>query len=278
MRVTRFRAATLIALLACGLLTACQPDPSPPAEPDAVAQEVAAPASSYCMLTVGWDPWEPYHYLAIGGGLQGLDVEIVRAVAEQADCELDFLQGGWDSLLRLLRAGELDLMLGATRTPAREEWARFSEPYRAETFKLFVLERRAEEFTGRGLADLLDDGFLLGVTQGYYYGPAVNPLIEQPRYDDQVVQAAVGELNFSWLLDMQIDGFIEDPFVAAAIERRRRDTEPIVALPGELGAGQVTFMFSRTGVDADTVERFNAGIRALRESGRYQALLDQYLE
>ncbi|MBY6204921.1 ABC transporter substrate-binding protein [Halomonas denitrificans] len=284
-------ALLLLVLTACGSESAPSGTdndgsaPSPAAERAegdpaiaAAGNAAAADASAPCVLTVGWDPWEPYHYLAIGGQPQGLDIEIVGAVAEHAGCDLEFLQGGWDTLLRLLRAGELDLMLGATRTPAREDWARFSEPYRSESFRLYVLDRRSEDFADRDLEALLGDGFRLGVTQGYYYGPDINRLIEQPGLENQVLEAPVGELNFTWLLDMQIDGFIEDPFVAAAIERRRRDAEPIVALPDELSEGPVAFMFSRESVDPDVVQRFDAGISALRESGRHQALLDQYLD
>lgn len=270
------------------LLFGCQPDPSGSDPSSAPSAETEAPSAEPpnaartpvdpCELSVGWDPWEPYHFLAIGGAPRGLDVEIVRAVAARADCELDFLQGGWDGLLRLLRAGELDLMLGATRTPAREAWARFSEPYRSERFRLFVLERLAEEHSGQDLEALLDDGFRLGITQGYYYGPEISALIERDEYGNRILQAAVGELNLTRLLDMQIDGFIEDPFVFAAMERRRRDAEPIVSLPRDLASGPVSFMFSRASVDEDVVARFNAGIQALQASGRHQELLDQYLE
>ncbi len=290
--------STLIAALLFLLLTACGSESGPPDDGDGRSAsdptsapttdpmsastpdpgDAAADPSAACALTVGWDPWEPYHYLAIGGQPQGLDIEIAAAVAEHAGCELEFLQGGWDTLLRLLRAGELDLMLGATRTPAREDWARFSEPYRSESFRLYVLERRSEDYAGNDLETLLGDGFRLGVTQGYYYGPDINRLIEQPALESLVLEASVGELNFTWLLDMQIDGFIEDPFVAAAIERRRRDAEPIVALPDVLSEGPVAFMFSRESVGAEVVERFDAGIAALRDSGRHQALLDQYLD
>ena len=299
------RGRVLLLAISILLLAACQPEPDAPegsaedaipyptperAEPeprsgsgpeaatDADAETASSGNGSQCELTVGWDPWEPYHYLAIGGEPQGLDIEIVRAVADQADCDLTFLQGGWDGLLRLLRTGELDLMLGATRTPAREAWARFSEPYRSETFRLYVLERLTEDYAGQDLASLLESGFRLGITQGYYYGPEVAALVERPAYDERILEAAVGELNLTRLLDMQIDGFIEDPFVFAAIERRRRDSEPIVALPRDLTTGQVSFMFSRDSVDADVVERFDAGLAALQASGRHQELLDQYLE
>lgn len=286
-RMRRIAALVLLVLLLVG----CQPDPSTPQPPDepaetptAAAGPESAPPDSVqadagaCALSVGWDPWEPYHFHAIGGEPQGLDIEIVREVAVRAGCELEFLQGGWDSLLRLLRAGELDLMLGATRTPAREDWARFSEPYRSETFRLFALERLADGYADQDLETLLDSGFRLGVTQGYYYGPEINALIERPAYDGQILHAAVGELNLTWLLDMQIDGFIEDPFVFAAIERRRRDAEPIVALPGELASGPVSFMFSRASIDEAVVARFDDGIASLQASGRHQELLDQYLE
>jgi len=257
-------------------LAACrQAEPPAPSEPPATAQSQAAAA---CELNVGWDPWEPYHYLAAGGELQGLDVEIVRLLADEAGCELEFLQGSWEGLLRLLRAGEVDVMMGATRIPAREAYAIFSEPYRTEAFRLYVLDDDVERYRDRSLGDLLSDGFRLGVTQGYFYGDEVGEVLERAEFQDRIVEAAVGELNFARLLDGRIDGFIEDPFVAAAIARRAAYPDRINALSPLLGSGPVNFMFSRASVDPAIVERFDRALAGLRESGRHAELLDEYLE
>ncbi|MDX1625845.1 MAG: transporter substrate-binding domain-containing protein [Wenzhouxiangellaceae bacterium] len=267
--------ALTLALAGCG-------ESEPPAQstqPESAPEPVAAVAEAEpCELTVGWDPWEPYHFHGAGVEVQGLDIDIVTAVADRADCTLEFEQGNWAALLDLLRAGELDLVLGATRLPQREEFAYFTEPYRQDSFHLFVLADEEERYAGRSLEDLLDDGFRLGVTQGYYYGEELEALRDSSTYEDQILEAAVGELNFTRLLDYQIDGFLEDPFVAAAIKRRRRDADPVTMLETEVGSGPVAFMFSRNSVDESTVEAFDAALAELRASGEHERMLQRYLE
>lgn len=277
------RLIQIIALLVVIALAGCdQEEGTRQAErqPDPPAQSASEPVDDEqpCQLTVGWDPWEPYHYLAAGGELQGLDVEIIERLADAADCELEFLQGSWEGLLRLLKVGDVDVMTGATRTASREEFARFSDPYRTDTFRLFVLASHADQYQDRALGSLLDDGFRIGVTQGYYYGDETSKILDREEYNDQIVAAAVGELNITRLIDYQIDGFLEDPFVFAAFERRRQDAGQITALDASFGGDPVTLMFSRASVDAETVERFNAALAELRESGKHRELLDEYLE
>lgn len=278
------------------LLVACQPDTPPEPDPQPVPETTAqaesptppVPATGAsqqdsdlavdCRMQVGWDPWQPYHYQAVGGEIQGLDVDILRRVSEPVGCELEFVQGNWQNLLQLLQAGDLDIMMGATRTAEREEFADFSGPYREESFQLFVLADDLERFGERSLAELLESGFRLGTTQGYYYGQDVQDLLNRGRFADQIIEAAVGELNFTHLLDRRIDGFIEDPYVAAAISRRRSDGNEVVEVQEPLATGPVSFMFSKSSVSSERVERLDAELQKLRESGELERLSARYLE
>lgn len=258
-------------LIIFALLAGCEPAQEPEApEPEEVAET--------CRLSMGWDPWEPYHYSGAGGRVQGIDVDLVEAVASGAGCELEFLQGNWASLLRLLEAGELDLLVGATVTEERRAFARFTEPYREESFQLFVRVDETRRHQGKSLSELMEDGFRLGVTQGYIYGDEVGQLQADPNFQGQVIEAAVGELNFTHLLDYRIDGFLEDPFVFAAIQRRRGDSDAIGALDLEISSGPVHMMFSRASVDQDTVDAFNQSLEQLRQSGEYDEIIDRYLQ
>lgn len=270
------------------LIVACQPaeEPGPaapaepPAEPLAQTADPIEPEAvpGDCQLNMGWDPWEPYHFAAAGGGVQGLDIDLVELLAAEAGCEIEFVQGNWASLLRLLSVGELDLLPGATHTPEREAFAHFSRPYREETFFLYVRDDDAEQWTEDSLAALLESGFRVGVTQGYIYSEDVNTLQMSPEFQDLFVEAAVGELNFTHLLDHRIDGFLEDPFVAAAIQRRRHWGADIRPLPIDLGTGEVHFLFSRQSVDERIVDRFSQALQLIREDGRHEATLARYLD
>ncbi len=235
-------------------------------------------ASSDCKLTMGWDPWAPYQYLTVNGQVEGLDVEIVRSAAAKAGCEVAFEQGDWSSLLSALRSGEIDLLTGATRTPSRESFARFSAPYRAESFVLYVRRDEADNYNATSLQTLLESGFTLGVTDGYIYGEQVSGLQQHPIFAEQFVDASIGELNYARLIDLEIDGFLEDPFVAATTLRRRGWGDEIQAHPLEISGGEVHMMFSRQSVEEDLVQAINASLQSMRGDGSYQAMLDKYAQ
>lgn len=293
-RVLFIFAAALLAYL----LAACQPESSEsesasnelanapavpaeadPADPSRTAMDEGAQQTETCELTVGWDPWEPYHYRVAGSDqVRGMDIEIIQAVADEAACSLTFEQGPWSELLRKLREGQIDVMMGATRIPERESFAHFSDAYREDRFLLYIQRGEQGRVEGHSLESLMEDGFRLGVTQGYYYGEAFNELQMRPEFAEQIVDAAVGEMNITHLLDDRIDGFLEHPAVAGAVKSRRGDAGSVIATELTVGGGPVTFMFSRQSVDEGVVQRFNEGLRAIRASGEHQRMIDRYVK
>lgn len=241
-------------------------------EPDAVADKRAA-----CELSVGWDPWEPYHSMGMDGTVQGMDIDLISALGDEVGCELAYVQGNWASLLKLIRLGELDVLLGATRTEAREDFARFTMPYRDEVFGLYVRPGQAEAWPADTLRELLANGFRLGVTQGYIYGDPIGELQMDPEFSNQFFEATVGEQHFARLMDHTIDGFLEDPFVVAAITRRRGWEHRVEAHPLSFSTGPVRMMFSRASVPEETVSDFDEALVAFRASGGLQELRERYL-
>lgn len=263
-----------------GFLAACQQsedtEPTPPVtEPMPAA---TSKAESECHLSLGWDPWEPYHFSGVGGEMQGLDIDLVNELAERAGCRLEFVQGSWAGLLRLIRLGDLDMLLGATHTSEREEFAWFSAPYRHEEFLLYVRASELNQWAADSLRELLGNDFRIGVTQGYIYSAPINELQTDPNYQDSFVEAAVGELNFTHLMDYRIDGFIEDPFVAATIQRRRSWGGEIEPLPLDFGSGEVHILFSRASVDEQQVRQFDRALESMRDDGTYDAIMQRYLQ
>ncbi|AKS40757.1 substrate-binding periplasmic protein [Wenzhouxiangella marina] len=273
----RHFSALLLASLVALSLAACQPASEPAPEAESTTAAAESRSAPECHLSMGWDPWEPYHFSAAGGSVQGLDVELVRMIGERIGCQFDLVQGNWADLLHQLQSGGLDVLAGATRTPERESFARFSIPYREERFALFVRGDELDRWAGRPLETLLEDGFRAGITQGYVYPEAISALQSDPRFEGQFIEAPIGELNFNALLDYRIDGFFEDPFVAAAIQRRRSAGEAIEPLDLDFGSGEVQLLFSRQSVADEQVEAVNAALQAMKDDGSYAALLERYL-
>ena len=103
-------------------------------------------------------------------------------------------------------------------------------------------------------------------------------LQDDPAFASQFVAATMGEISATRLLDGEIDGFIEDIFVATAAIRRRGLENDIAVYPLALqSGGDVRFMFSRASVEEGLVRRIDAALAELRESGRYKEIEDRYL-
>lgn len=275
-----YHAARPAVLLLWFALTSCD-NAAPPAETETTA---AAPAvveetpAETCHLTMGWDPWEPYHYLNPVGEVNGLDFEIVSAIAADAGCEVSFERDSWANLLRRIQDGSVDLISGATLTSDRESYAHFSEPYRTETFALFVRAGERDQFQGATLRELMDAGMKIGITDAYIYGEEVRSMQDDPAYAEQFFSADLGETSAGRLLDGEIDGFIDDIFVASAIIRRRGLEEDIETHPVDIGgSNDVRLMFSRTSVSDELVTRFDQSLAHLHETGEYDNIRDRYL-
>ena len=58
----------------------------------------------------------------------------------------------------------------ASKTPEREEYALFSDPYRTESAVMYVRIEDAGKYNFDSLEDIIGTEFKLAVTRGYYYG------------------------------------------------------------------------------------------------------------
>ncbi len=265
-------------LLVLVMLLACEPpeddndrDPPPPEEEDAAVEETPD-----CQLTLGWDPWEPYHYLDPRGQVSGLDIELVEAAAEKIDCEIEYRQANFARLLSMVREGDVDIVPGATVSEARKEYAHFSEPYREEYVNLWVRAAEQADLKGRTLEDMLRAERRIGVTEGFVYGDEVEEVLNKEEYRDLIINARLTEINLMRLIDHDLGGFLADPFVINSIQRRLGIEGEISALGDPVRQGTVSLMFSLESVDSDIRERFDGALAELREDGTKERILERY--
>ena len=83
-------------------------------------------------LVVGTEgTYRPFSFHEGGSGeLVGYDVEVVEAVAEKLDLEIEFQETQWDAIFAGLEAGRFDVIANQVSiNPQREETYLFSEPY-----------------------------------------------------------------------------------------------------------------------------------------------------
>ncbi|GGW55405.1 substrate-binding periplasmic protein [Alishewanella tabrizica] len=254
------------------LLSSCKPVTEQPISPNATTSTLPTTPTEPCTLKVGFDAWEPYHYLAPGQQATGLDIDILQALATELGCELTLQQDTWSVLLSKLQQGEIDLLPGASRSQERENYSWFSDPYRQEQFVLYTRGDATLDFTD--LASLLAAGHKVGLVNDYYYGADIDALYDSNPQG--FVNAQIAELNLARLLDEEISAVLEDNYVATAILRRKGLDRTIKALPITLAPSDVHLMLSKASVNEAKLAEVNSAIERLKQNGTLQKLLQPY--
>lgn len=272
----------MFVILASLALISCSPEPgnsanqsSQPEVSTSTTATVAPPVTS-CTLKLGFDVWEPYQYVDVDGAVRGLDIELITSVLTQIGCQPEFVQGTWVNLLEDLRSGDVDMLLGASKTEAREEFAYFSEPYRTEEFSLYIRKDDAKRAAYDDIDAFIANGSKIGVVGDYYYGPRISILLDGSATSKFFVSGIMGELNIARLLDMDIDGFLEDSFVGASMLRRKALGNYIVAHSFSVGTGDIFVMFGRSTVSEDKVASFSQALTAFKNSSSYTEIVGKY--
>ena len=229
-----------------------------------------------CELTLGWDPWEPYQYLTPDNQVKGLEIELIQSMAKQVNCSVAFKQGEWMNLLEDLKSGKIDMLGGASKTKPRELFAHFSEPYRHESFVLYLSTESMEDYAEKSIYELMEEKFRLGVTEDYIYGEAIGMIQDNKTYQSQIVTVPITEVNYYNLMQDNIDGFLEDPFVAGYTIKRKGLSSKIAASGIKVHSGDVSIMFSKASIKPELVEQFNIALETIKESGEYKKILATY--
>ena len=97
--------------------------------------------------------------------MAGLDIELVAAITERMGCELSYQQGTWVDLLMALKQGEVDILLGASKTAAREKFALFSDAYRMEEFSLYI--RKGDDISAeyKSISEFIKNNSRIGIVE-----------------------------------------------------------------------------------------------------------------
>ncbi len=235
-------------------------------------------------LRGGWYMLDPFQYVDDKTGqalLTGLPVELLKAITKEAGYKVSFEEKQWKDQLAEIESGEQEVATGATKTKTREVYAHFSIPYREETNVLYVPAGKASDIKAQNPEELLkrlqDEGFRLGVIDGYVYANTqVNDFIENPLNTFQIFKAENDYENFQKMLNDEIDGFLADRIVASTVAWRnnfqRRAEEHPVAM-----TQNIHLMFSKKNISHEQVEAINRAIERLRESGEINTINKRYI-
>jgi PAS domain S-box-containing protein len=73
--------------------------------------------------------WPPFNF-AEAGQPRGYSIDFMKLVANQVGLQVEYVTGpSWDEFLGMIKRGDLDVMLNIVRTPERQQFLDFTQPY-----------------------------------------------------------------------------------------------------------------------------------------------------
>lgn len=227
-------------------------------------------------LSMSTGQWEPYAYYDARRQFTGIDADMVRAIVKEAGCQLIEMDAKPATRnLTLFEKGEVDLMTGASRTPARLKLAWFSAPYRDETVGMFALADKIAQYRHiHSFADFVAGPLSLMAPRAGWYGqafenetPALQRAGRLSRFGDfsqGIRMLSAGRASF----------MLGD---AAAVEHAAaRAGVRVQPLPFWVEQAPVHLMFSRATVTEADVARIDAAIARLQKRGVLEQIRRSY--
>jgi polar amino acid transport system substrate-binding protein len=228
-------------------------------------------------LSMGWEDWQPYQYKDSNQVVTGLDVELMQAIFKNIGYQISLAELPWKRHLNNVEQGRTDLAASASKTPEREQYAFFSDPYRTESAVMYIRKADAGKYEFDSLRGIIGTDFNLAVTRGYYYGEEFADLMKDPEFKKRVQEVNDNQLAQRQLVRNRVDGFLEDP-IAAAIELRIEGLLDKVSNHMPIYSDDIYAMFSKKSTSPKLVEAFNNSLVELRTNGTYDRIMDKYLK
>ncbi|MBQ0930234.1 basic amino acid ABC transporter substrate-binding protein [Ideonella alba] len=259
-RRTWLHATTALALAA--LLGACgQREAATTAAAAAPASAASAPERE---LVVGTDAvYAPFEYQDEKGQIVGFDIDVLRATAEAAGLRVRFVNTPWEGMFNTLLQGDRDVLVSAiTITDERRQTMAFSAPY-FDAVQLIAVPSASKVAHFADLKTLR-----VGVQTGTTGDEAASRLMGKTnarlrRFESTPL--ALKELESGGLDAVVADNGVIAHYVANNGGTRFRAVSDPAFVPEQYG-------FALRPADSALRERLDAGLKAIRADGRYDAI------
>lgn len=226
-------------------------------------------------IKVGFNNWAPYSWIDTSGKAIGLDVDMLTLIAANVGCEIDLIKMPVKRAHQMIKAGSLDMLMGASYTEERNEYAYFSESYRDEEVRLFVTADKASEITIDQWQDIFNRKLtLLAPSYGWYgkdYFESKAELIRQnllvisPTTVQSVQMLAYGRG------DILIGDAISLPYVA-----NHSADVTITPLALIVDSNNIHFMISKKTQHTELLEEINRTISTLSNHGALARIVNKW--
>lgn len=260
----KFAAATLALTMAMSL-AACGGSNDAPAADNNEGGD-SGEAKTYIIATD--TTFAPFEFQDESGKYVGIDIDLLAAIAEDQGFEYELQSLGFNAAVQALEAGQADgVIAGMSITDERKEKFDFSEPY-FDSGVVMGIAADNEEI--KGYEDLAGKKVAVKIgTEGASFADSIK--------DQYGFETVVFDDSSAMYMDVTVGNsaacFEDYPVLGYGITQN-----VALKMVTEKEQGSSYGFAVGKGKNTELLEMFNAGLANLKENGKYQEILDTYIQ
>ena len=232
----------------------------------AAGTDAAAPAAGKNYVINTDTTFAPFEFENDKGEMVGIDLDILKAIAEDQGFEYEVIPVGFSAAVTALEAGECDgVIAGMSITDERAAKYDFSEPYYDSGVGMAVLQgsdiTTYDQLKGQNVAAKIG-------TEGCTFAESI-----ADQYGFEVTQFESSSDMYQAVLGGEAVACFEDyPVIGYEISRGLGLT-----LPTPMEKGSSYGFATLKGANPELVEMFNKGLENIKADGTYDKILSTYI-
>lgn len=260
----KFAAATLALTMAMSL-AACGGSNDAPAADNNEGGD-SGETKTYIIATD--TTFAPFEFQDESGKYVGIDIDLLAAIAEDQGFEYELQSLGFNAAVQALEAGQADgVIAGMSITDERKEKFDFSEPY-FDSGVVMGIAADNEEI--KGYEDLAGKKVAVKIgTEGASFADSIK--------DQYGFETVVFDDSSAMYMDVTVGNsaacFEDYPVLGYGITQN-----VALKMVTEKEQGSSYGFAVGKGKNTELLEMFNAGLANLKENGKYQEILDTYIQ
>lgn len=210
----------------------------------------------------------PFEFEDESGNRVGIDMDLLKAIAEDQGFEYELQPLGFDAAVTALESGQADgVIAGMSITEERQKKYDFSDPYFDSGVGMAV---KSDNDTIKSYDDLKGKNVAVkNGTEGSKYAESI-----KDQYGFTITSFPESANMYEDVKSGNSVACFEDyPVLGYAIAKG----QPL-KLVGDLQAGNSYGFAVQKGKNAELLEMFNTGLKNMKDNGKYQEILDTYIK
>jgi ABC-type amino acid transport substrate-binding protein len=208
----------------------------------------------------------------------GMEVELVKAVVEDAGLKCEFVEMSWVRAILEIENGGIDLLANASKTKEREEFMHFVGPERY-TEMVMVVKDSNKGVVIKNLDDLAkiaaQKNTKFGIQYGVFYSNAFTEKMKDPKFAANFEEASTMETNVSKIKEELVFGFFEDKIYLKHLIKTNPQCKGLAIGTFSFGKDPLYFGISKK-TDPAVVKAIKASFDKLKSNGTLDKIIKKY--